>query len=90
MTEFESALLEELRAMRVGVEAVVTLLSAPAAPSAADAAPCTHPEEARVNFSGQGTVEWECRLCGARYEARLSEAGAGDDSSGADVCTAGE
>jgi hypothetical protein len=36
---------------------------------------CTHPSEARANFSSQGVEEWQCKVCGFHFTAPLAAAG---------------
>jgi len=36
---------------------------------------CTHPLEARINYSTPGWERWQCKLCGYVYERRLKKEG---------------
>lgn len=58
---------------RVG-DLIELALTEDAPPQAEEAASCQHPADQRVDFSGQGVEEWECRACRHHYgPVRLSE-----------------
>lgn len=82
--EYRVTLLAELRGIRAALESIAAAIQ-PGTASEPREETCTHPMEARVDFSGQGTEEWTCRLCGHEYRAALVAVG----SDGADVCTTG-
>lgn len=84
--EYRVTVIAELRGIRAALEGIAAAVQpAPESELPGEEEICPHPVEARVNFSGQGTEEWTCRLCGHEYRARLGAV----DSDGADVCTTG-
>jgi hypothetical protein len=69
---FRTGVLSVVGSIRASIEALeVALQPEPEPEVAQELAACEHPPDARIEFSGQGTEEWQCRLCGFRYEARL-------------------
>ena len=64
VADIVAILMEMTAAVHVGLDIIQRF--ATATPAVADGA-CTHPDDARVDFSTMTESAWTCRVCGYQY-----------------------